>query len=75
MASITLKRQIEEAKRELEMRKRVYPQWVVVGKLSKETAQYRIQVQEAIVKSLTDKEYTGSVPPVQQVKIEFEKGA
>ena len=49
---ITLEEQIAEARRELALRKKVYPTWVKSGKLDMTTAHYQLQAMEAIVKTL-----------------------
>jgi len=48
--------QIQEAKRELKMRKNVYPCWVELGKLKPYIAQKRIETMEAIIDTLEDYE-------------------
>lgn len=37
------------AERELQMRQRVYPRWVQIGKMSAEKARYEIECMRAIV--------------------------
>jgi len=49
---ITLEEQIAEARRELTLRRKVYPAWVKSGKLDMTTAHYQLQAMEAIVKTL-----------------------
>jgi hypothetical protein len=49
---ITLLEQIAEAQRELALRRTLYPQWVKSGKLDAGDAYYRLQAQEAIVRTL-----------------------
>jgi hypothetical protein len=49
---ITLAEQIDEARRELALRRTCYLQWVKSGKLDAGDAQYQIRVQEAIVRTL-----------------------
>lgn len=46
----------KEAMREVEMRRRVYPQWVAKGKLRQDEADRRIAVMEAIAKDYKAKE-------------------
>lgn len=46
--------QIEEAKRELKVRQRVYPGWVVKEDLTPQVADHRIAAQAAIVKTLEE---------------------
>jgi hypothetical protein len=52
MRMITLEEQIAEARRELALRRKCYPQWVKSGKLDMATAHYQLQAMEAIVKTL-----------------------
>jgi len=49
---ITLEEQIAEARRELALRRKCYPQWIQSGKLDMTTAHYQLQAMEAIVKTL-----------------------
>ena len=49
---ITLEEQIAEARRELALRRKVYPALVKNGKLDMTTAPYQLQAMEAIVKTL-----------------------
>jgi len=49
---ITLDEQITEARRELALRRQLYPHWVKRGKLDMSTAHYQLQAMEAILKSL-----------------------
>ena len=49
---ITLDEQIAEARRELALRRKCYPQWVKAGKLTHDEAYHQLQAMEAIVKSL-----------------------
>jgi hypothetical protein len=49
---ITLAEQIAEAQRELALRRSCYPAWVKSGKLDAGDAYYRLQAQEAIVRTL-----------------------
>jgi hypothetical protein len=49
---ITLQEQIAEAKRELALRKNLYPQWVTRGTLDAGTAAYQLDAMEAILRSL-----------------------
>jgi hypothetical protein len=49
---ITLERQVAEARRELGMRRRVYPRFVASDKLTQDQADDRIAIQEAIVATL-----------------------
>ena len=49
---ITLAEQIAEARRELALRRKLYPAWVKRGKLDMTTAYYQLQAMEAIVRTL-----------------------
>ena len=49
---ITLEEQITEARRELALRRKVYPAWVKSGKLDMTTAHSQLQAMEAIIKTL-----------------------
>jgi hypothetical protein len=49
---ITLAEQLAEAKRELALRKQLYPQWVKSGRLDAETARYQVLCMEEIVRTL-----------------------
>ncbi|MEQ8685485.1 MAG: hypothetical protein RIE86_09335 [Imperialibacter sp.] len=68
MKQVTLRQQIAEAQRELQMRRNVYPGWVSGGRLAKDQAEHRIACQEAIILSLTGKEYHGEKPKQQAVQ-------
>ena len=45
---ITLDEMLTEVTRELSVRKRVYPRWIEDGKISEETAKFRMLIFEAI---------------------------
>jgi len=49
---IPLTEQLAEARRELALRRKVYPAWVKSGRLDMATAHYQLQAMEAIVKTL-----------------------
>lgn len=49
----TLHDQVAEAKRELGLRRSVYPRWVADGRMNQQTAARRLALQEAIVATLT----------------------
>jgi hypothetical protein len=49
---ISLADQLAEARRELALRKKLYPKWVRRGDLTEGEAVYFIKVQEAIVQTL-----------------------
>lgn len=48
-AKITFRDKEECARRELEMRRRVYPRWVQKGNLTQDRADREIEIMEAIV--------------------------
>lgn len=48
----TLSEQIKEVKREIDLRKRVYPKWVLAGKMKQIEADYHIDVMECILNTL-----------------------
>lgn len=47
--TITDRDKLVDSQRELAMRKRLYPQWVAAGRMSKKMADRQIAIQEAIV--------------------------
>ena len=49
---IGLQTQIDEARRELHMRERVYPRWIEAGKIKAKVAENRIAIMKAIVETL-----------------------
>ena len=49
---MSLAEQIAEARRELAMRKKLYPQWVQSGRLDAAQAQHQLVCMEAIVATL-----------------------
>ena len=49
---MTLEEQIKGVKREIEMRKRVYPKYVEAGKMTQLEANYQIDVMECTLYSL-----------------------
>ena len=49
---ITLAEQIAEARRELALRRKCYPQWIKSGKLDSQDAYHQLQCMEAIVRTL-----------------------
>lgn len=51
----------KELKREISMRKRVYPGWVSGGKLKQETATHRIECLERALELLDDSGEQGSL--------------
>ena len=44
--------QIREVRREIEMRERVYPNWVRKGTLDQDTARYRVAVMRSVLSTL-----------------------
>lgn len=52
VSTFTLADQIAELKRELALRRRVYPRWVENGKLSYEMSTHRIGAMQAAVETL-----------------------
>lgn len=50
------KEKIKEIKRELNMRKRLYPTWVLQGRIKEETANERIVIFEEILKDYLQKQ-------------------
>ena len=49
---ITIDEQINEVKREIAMRNKVYPKWIEAGSLPKQKADFQILVMEAVLISL-----------------------
>jgi len=49
---ITLEEMSDEIKREIKMRQRVYPQWIINGKITSDVAAFRVLVLEAIQRKL-----------------------
>jgi hypothetical protein len=45
---ITVEEMLTEVKREIAMRKSVYPRWIESGKIKKETADLRVLILEAL---------------------------
>ncbi|MBA2736225.1 MAG: hypothetical protein H0U50_05475 [Pyrinomonadaceae bacterium] len=45
---ISLEEMHDEIKREIKMRQRVYPQWIIAGKIASDVAAFRVLVLEAI---------------------------
>ena len=52
MSKFTLQQQIECVKREISMRKRVYPNWIGAKKLKQEKADYEIACMESVLLTL-----------------------
>lgn len=46
---VTKERKLAELKRELDVRKRMYPHWIYIQKIDKATAELRITVLEDII--------------------------
>jgi hypothetical protein len=53
-AEIPLSVQIAEAKRELKLRRDLYPAWIAAGKIKQHDASIRIRIMAEIVRTLTD---------------------
>lgn len=51
----TLPEQIAELNRELTVRKALYPNWIIVGKISKQVAEHRLAVLEDLITELKNK--------------------
>lgn len=49
---MTIDEQIKGARRELDFRRRLYPNWVANGKITQKEAQYQIEVMEQIICTL-----------------------
>lgn len=49
---VTTADQLKEAKRELALRKSVYPKWIFANKISREQADWQIAIMETIVNTL-----------------------
>jgi hypothetical protein len=58
-APITIRDMAEECRREVTLRRRVYPRWVTAGKLKQGDADRRIAVMEAAADLLTMQASTG----------------
>jgi len=52
MTTISIEQQLSEARRELGMRKTLYPKWINSGRLAPATAEYQIAAMEAICETL-----------------------
>lgn len=52
MSHVSIADQIKCAKRELAMRRRVYPKWVMQGRMTKEMADHETNAMAAIVETL-----------------------
>ncbi|GAB2874074.1 hypothetical protein [Hymenobacter ruber] len=60
----TLEQRLTELRRELETRKRVYPDWVRTGRLSQHTADHREQVLRDVLADL-ERLYQARLQPTQ----------
>lgn len=49
---VSIAEQLQCARRELEMRRRIYPSWVQRGKMKQDKADHEMQAMQAIVDSL-----------------------
>ena len=54
VGQITIDEQIAEVKREIAMRKKVYPKWIEAGSMQKTKADFQILVMEAVLISLQE---------------------
>ncbi len=54
MSTIPLTAQLACVKREVAMRKRVYPRWIATGKMTKEDADRQTATMEAVAATLED---------------------
>lgn len=52
---VATKEKIKEIERELKMRKKVFPRWVLQGRIKQEAADKRIKIMEEIVKDYQEK--------------------
>lgn len=50
--AVSIDAQINECRRELAMRERVYPRWVEGGQINQDTADARIAIMKAIIATL-----------------------
>lgn len=50
--TVSITDQLASARRELKMRRRVYPNWVSTGRLRQDTADHEIACMDAIVRTL-----------------------
>jgi hypothetical protein len=60
--SMTLRQQIACLKREIALRKNVYPKWVESGKMRSSEADYEIEAMTAALHTLMQAETFGGVP-------------
>ncbi len=51
---VTIDEQINEVKREIAMRNKVYPRWIEAGSMKKSKADFQILVMEAVLISLQE---------------------
>lgn len=54
VGQITIDEQIAEVKREIVMRKKVYPKWIEAGSMQKSKADFQILAMEAVLISLQE---------------------
>ncbi|HRI62305.1 MAG TPA: hypothetical protein PK228_21335 [Saprospiraceae bacterium] len=50
----TIREEIAELKRELQTRRRVYPEWKVLGKITQKDAEHRVACLESSIKRLEE---------------------
>jgi hypothetical protein len=60
---VTVDEEIDEIKRELATRRRVYPNWIDTGKINEATADYRILILEKILIRLNEAACAESIQP------------
>ena len=51
---MNISEQIREVKREIALRKRVYPRWVSAGKLSDQAAERQLEAMESVLETLAE---------------------
>ena len=49
----TLKQQMDSVAREIALRKRVYPKWILAGRISEAKAKHEIKCMESVLDTLT----------------------
>jgi hypothetical protein len=69
---ITLDQQVACARRELALRRNVYPKWIEARKMTAEKAQWEIDTMEAIVATLEKMKTLGDVS--EQMKLQASGG-
>jgi hypothetical protein len=51
---ITIEDQIKAVEREISMRRRVYPKWIISGRMSQEKAVKEVKAMEAVLETLKE---------------------